>query len=39
MENVHIREATTTDAAAILALIQELADFEQEPDAVAVTRI
>ncbi|CAI8162067.1 MAG: Uncharacterised protein [Bacteroidota bacterium] len=37
MENVHIREATTTDAAAILALIQELADFEQEPDAVAVT--
>ena len=37
MKKVHIREAIATDAAAILALIQELADFEREPDAVAVT--
>ena len=37
MEKVQIRDAIATDAAAILALIQELADFEQEPEAVAVT--
>lgn len=37
MKKMHIREAIATDAAAILALIQELADFEREPDAVALT--
>ena len=37
MKKVNIRQAIATDAAAILALIQELADFEREPDAVAVT--
>ncbi|MGB1080048.1 MAG: GNAT family N-acetyltransferase [Flavobacteriaceae bacterium] len=37
MKKVQIREANATDAAGILALIQELADFERAPDAVAVT--
>ena len=37
MKEVYIREAISTDAAAILALIHELADFEREPNAVAVT--
>jgi len=37
MKNVHIREANATDATGILSLIQELADFEREPDAVSVT--
>ena len=34
----HIREATQEDAAAILRLIQELAVFEKEPEAVIVTQ-
>ena len=33
---VQIRQAIKSDAAAILALIQELAVFEKEPDAVVV---
>ena len=33
----HIREAVATDCDAILALIQELAAFEQMPDQVAMT--
>lgn len=37
MKGVQIREATSSDAAGILALIQELAVFEREPDAVEVT--
>ena len=37
MKEVHIREATSSDAAGILALIQELAVFEREPNAVEVT--
>ena len=37
MKEVYIREATSSDAASILALIQELAVFEREPDAVEVT--
>ena len=39
MKKIHIREAIATDASAILALIQELADFEREPEAVAVTEV
>lgn len=39
MKKVHIREANATDAAGILSLIQELADFERAPDAVAVTEL
>ena len=37
MKEAQIREATSSDAAGILALIQELAVFEREPDAVEVT--
>ena len=32
--DVEIRKAVKTDAEGILALIQELATFEQEPDAL-----
>ncbi|PCI11761.1 MAG: GNAT family N-acetyltransferase [Flavobacteriaceae bacterium] len=35
--NFTIRKATKKDAADILALIQHLADFEKEPEAVVVT--
>lgn len=37
MDNLIIRKATENDVPAILGLIQELASFEREPDAVAVT--
>jgi GNAT superfamily N-acetyltransferase len=37
MDNLIIRNATKSDVPAILGLIQELAAFEREPDAVAVT--
>ena len=37
MDNLIIRTATESDVPAILGLIQELATFEREPDAVAVT--
>lgn len=37
MKQVQIREANSSDAAGILALIHELADFEREPDAVEVS--
>ncbi|MBL19027.1 MAG: GNAT family N-acetyltransferase [Flavobacteriaceae bacterium] len=37
MDNLIIRAATKSDVPAILGLIQELATFEREPDAVAVT--
>ena len=37
MDNLIIRNATKNDVPAILGLIQELATFEREPDAVAVT--
>ena len=36
--DVRIRPATKNDAAAILALIQELALFEKEPQAVVLTQ-
>lgn len=34
---MNIRQATTNDMSDVLALIQELATFEKEPDAVEVT--
>jgi GNAT superfamily N-acetyltransferase len=37
MDNLIIRKATENDVPAILGLIQELASFEREPDAVEVT--
>ena len=37
MDNLIIRNATKSDVPAILDLIQELATFEREPNAVAVT--
>mgnify|MGYP000023172487 CR=1 FL=1 len=37
MDNLIIRNASKSDVPAILALIQELATFEREPDAVAVS--
>ena len=37
MDNLIIRKATENDVPVILGLIQELASFEREPDAVAVT--
>ena len=37
MDNLIIRAATKSDVPAILGLIQELATFEREPNAVAVT--
>ncbi len=37
MKETQIREATSADALGILALIQELAVFEREPNAVEVT--
>lgn len=36
-ESIIIREATLTDYKRVLELIKELATFEKEPDAVAVT--
>jgi len=34
---IHIRPATPDDAALILRLVRELADYEREPDAVVAT--
>ena len=36
--NIQIRKAKQEDSVAILALIQELATFEREPDAVLITQ-
>lgn len=37
MKNAIIRKAVESDVPSILALIRELAHFEREPEAVAVT--
>ena len=36
--NIHIRKAEIKDAPSILSLIQDLANFENEPEAVEVTQ-
>ena len=35
--NIHIREARASDMSEVFGLIKELAHFEREPDAVAIT--
>ena len=37
MNAVNLRFAEERDMTSVMALIQELADFEKEPDAVVVT--